>query len=199
MTLPAIILIGLWFALQLFDGVASLSNVQQGMEGVAYLAHVGGFVTGLGITLLVRPRIKPPATTSNHQLSLLATLSRSNRPPKLVAIARQLALAIALLIAHRQDQPMCNRHPQHQHGHVSSRPAPATSHRSHLTLIPLEKLFSGRDNILVYHEKSSSSIHHSDDPFDHVLDDPQVDSLPQRRLGPDDPHWKIPSLGSPYF
>jgi membrane associated rhomboid family serine protease len=63
-TLPAIILIGLWFALQLFDGVASLSNVQQGMGGVAYLAHVGGFVTGLGITLLVRPRIKPPATTS---------------------------------------------------------------------------------------------------------------------------------------
>lgn len=63
-TLPAIILIGLWFALQLFDGVASLSNVQQGMGGVAYLAHVGGFVTGLGITLLVRPRIKPPAPTS---------------------------------------------------------------------------------------------------------------------------------------
>lgn len=63
-TLPAIILIGPWFALQSFDGVASLSYVQQGMGGVAHLAHVGGFLTGLGITLLVRPSIKPPATTS---------------------------------------------------------------------------------------------------------------------------------------
>jgi membrane associated rhomboid family serine protease len=50
-TLPAIVLIGLWFLLQFFDGVAALSNVQQGMGGVAYFAHIGGFVTGLVITL----------------------------------------------------------------------------------------------------------------------------------------------------
>src|SRR5438874_1017133 len=63
-TLPAIVLIGLWFVLQLFDGVASLSHVQQGMGGVAYLAHVGGFVTGLAITFLLRSRLQPPATVS---------------------------------------------------------------------------------------------------------------------------------------
>ncbi len=61
-TLPAIVLIGLWFLLQLFDGVAGLSNVQQGMGGVAYFAHVGGFITGLLITLLLRPRLRPPAS-----------------------------------------------------------------------------------------------------------------------------------------
>src|SRR2546428_4802324 len=61
-TLPAITLIGLWFLLQLFDGVAGLSNVQQGMGGVAYFAHVGGVVTGLLITLLLRPRLRPPAS-----------------------------------------------------------------------------------------------------------------------------------------
>ncbi|TMF52468.1 MAG: rhomboid family intramembrane serine protease [Chloroflexi bacterium] len=63
-TLPAIILIGLWFLLQFFDGVASLSTVQQGMGGVAYFAHVGGFIAGLVITLLFRPLLRPPAPTS---------------------------------------------------------------------------------------------------------------------------------------
>jgi hypothetical protein len=63
-TLPAIVLIGLWFLLQFFDGVAALSNVQQGMGGVAYFAHIGGFVTGLVITLLLRPWLRPPASVS---------------------------------------------------------------------------------------------------------------------------------------
>jgi membrane associated rhomboid family serine protease len=63
-TLPAIVLIGLWFLLQFFDGVAALSQVQQGMGGVGYFAHVGGFVTGLVITLVLRSRLQPPATTS---------------------------------------------------------------------------------------------------------------------------------------
>src|SRR3989440_784627 len=45
-TLPAILLIGIWFALQFFDGLAALSQTQQG-GGVAYFAHIGGFVAGL--------------------------------------------------------------------------------------------------------------------------------------------------------
>jgi membrane associated rhomboid family serine protease len=63
-TLPAIVLIGVWFLLQFFDGVAALSNVQQGMGGVAYFAHVGGFLMGLVITLLWRPWLRPPANVS---------------------------------------------------------------------------------------------------------------------------------------
>jgi membrane associated rhomboid family serine protease len=63
-TLPAIVLIGLWFLLQFFDGIAALSNVQQGMGGVAYFAHIRGFVTGLVITLLLRPWLRPPASVS---------------------------------------------------------------------------------------------------------------------------------------
>ncbi len=46
---PAWIFIGLWFLLQLVDGLASISSATSG--GVAYSAHVGGFITGL---LLVR-------------------------------------------------------------------------------------------------------------------------------------------------
>jgi membrane associated rhomboid family serine protease len=63
-TVPAIVLIGLWFLLQFFDGVASLSHMQQGMGGIAYFAHVGGFLTGLIITLFLRERLRPPAPIS---------------------------------------------------------------------------------------------------------------------------------------
>jgi len=45
-----------------------------------------------------------------------------------------------------------------------------------------------RDDILVYHAKSSSTFTDpSGDPFEHALTDPLVVSRPQRRSGPDDP------------
>lgn len=42
--LPAALLIGLWFLLQLFSEVGSVAQAQSG--GVAYMAHVGGFIFG---------------------------------------------------------------------------------------------------------------------------------------------------------
>lgn len=48
--LPAWLFIAGWFIIQLLDGVASLSNASAG--GVAYWAHVGGFVTGLALVKL---------------------------------------------------------------------------------------------------------------------------------------------------
>lgn len=41
---PAILLIGLWFVMQLFNAGEVASHVQTG--GIAYLAHVGGFLFG---------------------------------------------------------------------------------------------------------------------------------------------------------
>ena len=50
---PALIVIGLWIILQLFSGIGSLQNTgQQG--GVAYMAHIGGFVAGLIFAFLFR-------------------------------------------------------------------------------------------------------------------------------------------------
>ena len=43
----AVILIGFWFVLQLFYGVASLGPETEIGGGVAFWAHVGGFLTGL--------------------------------------------------------------------------------------------------------------------------------------------------------
>ena len=48
--LPAWVFIGFWFVLQVVEGVMSLSTVSSG--GVAYSAHVGGFVTGLVLVKL---------------------------------------------------------------------------------------------------------------------------------------------------
>lgn len=59
--LPAIFVLGLWFVLQLFTGVASL-NVDTAQEagGVAYFAHIGGFVAGLILVRLFGGRRPPP-------------------------------------------------------------------------------------------------------------------------------------------
>jgi membrane associated rhomboid family serine protease len=43
--IPAIILVGFWFLIQLFSEVGALAATQNG--GVAYMAHVGGFLFGL--------------------------------------------------------------------------------------------------------------------------------------------------------
>jgi membrane associated rhomboid family serine protease len=43
--LPAVIVLGLWFVLQLFEGVLSLGATEVG--GVAFWAHIGGFVAGM--------------------------------------------------------------------------------------------------------------------------------------------------------
>jgi membrane associated rhomboid family serine protease len=42
--IPAFLLIGVWFFIQLFDQIGSVADVQSG--GVAYAAHVGGFLFG---------------------------------------------------------------------------------------------------------------------------------------------------------
>ncbi len=45
--LPAWAMLGLWFALQLFNGVGA----DPSMGGVAYWAHAGGFIVGLVLTI----------------------------------------------------------------------------------------------------------------------------------------------------
>jgi membrane associated rhomboid family serine protease len=45
--IPALILLGLWFALQFLPAAGQVATQELGGEGIAYLAHVGGFVFGL--------------------------------------------------------------------------------------------------------------------------------------------------------
>jgi membrane associated rhomboid family serine protease len=48
--IPAVFILGFWFVLQLFSGVGSLGVTDaQDMGGVAYFAHIGGFVAGMAL------------------------------------------------------------------------------------------------------------------------------------------------------
>lgn len=54
--LPAILVIGVWFALQLISGVGSLGVRTQQTGGVAFWAHIGGLVAGALLAFVFRRR-----------------------------------------------------------------------------------------------------------------------------------------------
>jgi membrane associated rhomboid family serine protease len=57
----ALLVIGFWFILQLFSGIGSIaSSLDTG--GVAYMAHIGGFVAGFLLTFLFRGNPRPRLT-----------------------------------------------------------------------------------------------------------------------------------------
>ena len=62
--LPAFVVLGLWFVLQVFSGVGSLGSRVNTGGGVAFFAHIGGFAFGVVLALLFFPkegfRDRPP-------------------------------------------------------------------------------------------------------------------------------------------
>ncbi|MEO8572198.1 MAG: rhomboid family intramembrane serine protease, partial [Chloroflexota bacterium] len=61
---PAVIVLGFWFVLQLIDGLTSL-GITQGSGGVAFFAHIGGFVVGAlvaRVAVSVVGRLRRPVT-----------------------------------------------------------------------------------------------------------------------------------------
>ena len=65
---PAYMVLGLWFVLQLFNGFASL-GVETASGGVAFFAHIGGFIVGAALTwifMMLFPQ--PPAEQRNQML-----------------------------------------------------------------------------------------------------------------------------------
>jgi len=52
--MPAFIVLGLWIVLQLVSGVGSIADTAQTEQGgVAYMAHVGGFIAGLALAVFL--------------------------------------------------------------------------------------------------------------------------------------------------
>lgn len=49
----ALIVIGLWIVLQFFSGIGSIASAAD-TGGVAFMAHIGGFIAGIVLTLLLR-------------------------------------------------------------------------------------------------------------------------------------------------
>jgi hypothetical protein len=61
--LPALLMLGYWFLIQFLSGVTTLGQANQG--GVAWWAHIGGFLMGVFITLALREGSNRPKTSSS--------------------------------------------------------------------------------------------------------------------------------------
>lgn len=59
---PAVIAIGFWIVLQLFSGIGSIANTAD-TGGVAYMAHIGGFIAGFVLTFVLRGTTAPRLTS----------------------------------------------------------------------------------------------------------------------------------------
>ncbi len=56
--IPAVIMVGVWFLMQVFMEAGALATVQAG--GVAYMAHIGGFIYGAIAARAFEQHIPPP-------------------------------------------------------------------------------------------------------------------------------------------
>jgi len=66
--MPAVIVIGVWIALQLLSSMGSVATLTGSTGGVAYMAHIGGFFAGLVLSFFFRKRqtqyLPPPYVPS---------------------------------------------------------------------------------------------------------------------------------------
>jgi membrane associated rhomboid family serine protease len=62
--MPAFIVLGLWIVFQLISGVGTIAYTDESADvgGIAYMAHIGGFVAGLAMGLLQRGLSRPSDT-----------------------------------------------------------------------------------------------------------------------------------------
>jgi membrane associated rhomboid family serine protease len=63
--MSALVVIGFWILIQIFSQISVFTAGSQGEGGVAYMAHIGGFVAGVVLTYLLggRRRALPPSTS----------------------------------------------------------------------------------------------------------------------------------------
>jgi membrane associated rhomboid family serine protease len=54
--IPAMLMLLYWFAIQIFSGIGSIGYSQVSGGGVAWFAHVGGFVAGVVLVFMLRTR-----------------------------------------------------------------------------------------------------------------------------------------------
>lgn len=65
--ISAFVFLGLWFVTQFFSGITALASpAEVSMGGVAWFAHIGGFIFGLITAKLFIPRRHPAFTRTYH-------------------------------------------------------------------------------------------------------------------------------------
>jgi hypothetical protein len=65
--LPALLFLALWFVVQFFSGTLALARLEAAAGGVAFFAHMGGFLAGAILAFLLRRsgRVRPRTRYSN--------------------------------------------------------------------------------------------------------------------------------------
>jgi len=66
--IPAVFFLGFWFIFQLFEGVLTLGLGVA--SGVAYWAHIGGFLAGISLTPILRKRRQ--SSTSKESITQIS-------------------------------------------------------------------------------------------------------------------------------
>jgi membrane associated rhomboid family serine protease len=75
---PASLVLGMWFVLQLISGFGSLGAGAQYGGGIAFFAHIGGFVAGVIITFIFMSLVPQPPATQRRE-----NLYEHQRPPRI--------------------------------------------------------------------------------------------------------------------
>ncbi|HEY45074.1 MAG TPA: rhomboid family intramembrane serine protease [Anaerolineae bacterium] len=65
---PAWAVLGLWFVLQLFNGAVALGVQTGATGGVAFFAHIGGFITGVVLTWIFMTLVPQPPTEQRREV-----------------------------------------------------------------------------------------------------------------------------------
>jgi membrane associated rhomboid family serine protease len=68
---PALLFLGFWFVAQVWSGGMTLHATPEQHGGIAFMAHVGGFVAGIVLMLILRPPEKkqlPPGYPERREL-----------------------------------------------------------------------------------------------------------------------------------
>jgi len=66
--LPALVVLGFWFVLQLFNGVASLGAAAAYGGGVAFFAHIGGFIAGAVLAFVFMRMVPQPPAQARYDM-----------------------------------------------------------------------------------------------------------------------------------
>ena len=69
--LPAAVVLGLWFVEQIVFSAQEYGSASQGGDGVAYFAHIGGFIFGLATIRLLARRVKDVPVARKRRTSAL--------------------------------------------------------------------------------------------------------------------------------
>ncbi|UCF60024.1 MAG: rhomboid family intramembrane serine protease [Anaerolineaceae bacterium] len=65
---PAWAVLGLWFVIQLFNGVVALGVQTGATGGIAFFAHIGGFITGLVLTWIFMKLVPQPPVEDRQEV-----------------------------------------------------------------------------------------------------------------------------------